>query len=324
MLPCLGMRARGVQRGARRAVQALASRAAPLIAAGIVAAGCGGSASSAPSSASGKLRVTAAENFWGSIAAQLGGEKVAVSSIVVDPNADPHSYEPTASDGVAIARAQMAIVNGIGYDKWASRLLAANPSSARVVLDVGRVLALGEGGNPHQWYSPSSVQRVIDAIVADYKRLDPHDAVYFEQQRAAFETVALAEYRRLGDEIRTRYAGVPVGYSESIFQPLGQSLGLKLATPYSFAKAIAEGTDVSAEDKQTVDAQAETHAIKIWISNSQNVTPDVQRATQLARAARIPITTITETLSPASASFEQWQDAQLTSLIFALHRATAR
>ena len=301
----------------------LALAAAPLFCVGVLVAGCGGSASSS-TNASGKIEVSAAENFWGSIAAQLGGEKVAVSSIIVNPNTDPHSYEPTASDGVTIARSQMAIVNGIGYDTWASKLLAANASSGRVVLDVGSLLGLKQGDNPHQWYSPSSVQRVIEQIVADYKRLDPKDASYFDQQRSAFETSDLAEYNRLRSEIRARYAGVPVGYSESIFQPLGQDLGLNLMTPYSFAKAIAEGTDVSAQDKQTVDKQAEDGAIKVWVYNSQNATPDVQRVNQLARAAHIPITTITETLSPASATFEQWQDAELRSLMSALHQATGR
>ncbi|MGN6372330.1 MAG: metal ABC transporter solute-binding protein, Zn/Mn family [Solirubrobacteraceae bacterium] len=273
---------------------------------------------------SGKLRVAAAEDFWGSIATQLGGEKVTVSSILVNPNTDPHSYEPTAADGVTMARSQMAIVNGIGYDPWASKLLAANPSSERVTLDVGKLLGLSEGDNPHQWYSPGGLQLTIDRIVADYKRLDPKDALYFERRRDAFEGVALAEYDRLRGEIRSRYAGVPVGYSESVFQPLGQSLGLKLTTPYSFAKAIAEGADVSAQDKQTVDRQAETGAIKVWVYNSQNVTPDVQRVNQLARAAHIPIATITETLSPASSTFEQWQDAQLRSLKAALRQATGR
>jgi zinc/manganese transport system substrate-binding protein len=218
----------------------------------------------------------------------------------------------------------MALVNGLGYDGWASKLLAANPSSARVVLDVGNLLGLEQGDNPHQWYSPSSVQRTANQIVADYKRLDPKNAAYFEQRRVAFETRDLAEYNRLRGEIRSRFAGVPVGYSESIFQPLGRDLGLKLMTPYSFAKAISEGTDVSAADKQTVDRQAEARAIKVWVYNSQNATPDVQRVNQLARAAHVPITTITETLSPASANFEQWQSAQLRSLLQALHRATGR
>jgi zinc/manganese transport system substrate-binding protein len=285
--------------------------------------GCGRLAGSAPDAA-GKLRVAAAENFWGSIAAQLGGEKVVVSSVISNPHTDPHSYEPVAADGVAMARSQMAIVNGVGYDPWASKLLAANPSSERVVLDVGKLLGLSEGDNPHQWYSPASVQRVIDRIAADYERLDPKDAVYFEHRRKAFETLALAEYHRLANAIRSHYAGVPVGYSESIFQPLGQSLGLKLITPYSFAKAIAEGADVSAQDKQTVDRQAEAGAIEVWVYNSQNVTPDVQRVNQLARSAHIPIATITETLSPASVSFEQWQDAELRSLKAALRHATGR
>ena len=275
-------------------------------------------------SSNGRLVVVAAENFWGSIATQLGGSKVAVQSIIVNPSTDPHSYEPTASDGIALAKSQMAIVNGIGYDVWASKLIAANPSGWRKVLDVGNLLGLVEGDNPHQWYSPSSVWRVIDRIVADYKRLDPKDGAYFDRQRSAFETRELAGYEQLIAAIRARYAGVPVGYSESIFQPLGQALGLKLLTPYSFAKAIAEGTDVSAADKQTVDRQAQSRLIKVWVYNSQNATPDVRRVNQLARAAHIPITTITETLSPASDTFEQWQVAELRSLQQALHQATGR
>ena len=125
---------------------------------GLLLAGCARSTASPAISSAGKLPVVAAENFWGSIASQLGGSKVAVDSIIVNPNTDPHSYEATASDGAAIARSRMAIVNGIGYDGWASKLIAANPASGRVVLDVGKLLGLSEGENPHQWYSPSSVR----------------------------------------------------------------------------------------------------------------------------------------------------------------------
>jgi zinc/manganese transport system substrate-binding protein len=294
-----------------------------LVANGLVAlAGCGSQGSA--SSGSGKLQVVAAENFWGSIAAQLGGEKVAVQSIIVNPNTDPHSYEPTAADARTMAAAQMAIVNGIGYDEWASHLLAANPSSGRVVLDVGNLFGLKQGDNAHRWYSPSHVHAVIEEIVADYDKLRPAEASYFAQQKTAFETRGLARYKALIEQIRARYAGVPVGYSESIFQPLGEALGLKLLTPYSFAKAIAEGTEVSAQDKQTVDRQASNHEIKVWVFNSQNVTPDVQRVNQLARAAHIPVATVTETLSPATASFEQWQVAELERIEQALHAATGR
>ncbi|MFZ2112792.1 MAG: zinc ABC transporter substrate-binding protein [Solirubrobacteraceae bacterium] len=298
--------------------------AAAAIAAGAIAlAGCG-SAEPSAERVSGKLQVVAAENFWGSIAVQLGGQDVEVRSIIVNPNTDPHSYEPTAANARTIASAQMTIVNGIGYDEWASRLLSADPGNGRVQLDVGNLLGLEAGDNPHQWYSPAHVHAVIDQIVADYDKLRPADASYFAQRKSAFETVGLARYNALLKQIRARYTGVPVGYSESIFQPLGEALGLKLLTPYSFAKAIAEGTEVSAQDKQTVDRQASDRQIDVWVFNSQNVTPDVQRVGELARAANIPIATVTETLSPASDSFQQWQVAELEELERALHKATGR
>jgi zinc/manganese transport system substrate-binding protein len=297
---------------------------AAIVAAGAIGlAGCGSPEPNEESS-SGKLRVVAAENFWGSVAAQLGGAKVDVQSIIVNPDTDPHSYEPTAEDARTMAGARMAIVNGIGYDEWASHLSAANPSSERAVLDVGSLLGLRQGDNPHQWYSPAHLHAVIDRIVVDYDRLRPVDAGYFAQRKKVFETVGLARYNELIRQIKARYTGVPVGYSESIFQPLGEALGLKLLTPYGFAKAIAEGTEVSAQDKQTVDRQVSSRQVKVWVFNSQNVTPDVQRVNELARAARIPIATLTETLSPASATFERWQVVQLERLRSALHDTTGR
>jgi zinc/manganese transport system substrate-binding protein len=285
--------------------------------------GCGG-ALEAGGGAGGRLQVVAAENFWGSIAAQLGGTKVQVRSIIANPDTDPHSYDPTAQDARTMAGAQLAIVNGVGYDEWASKLLAAGPAEGRAVLDVGSLLGLKDAANPHRWYYPADVLAVVKRIVADYDKLLPSASPYFAQRARVFETRSLARYDELRREIRARYSGVPVGYSESIFEGLGEDLGLKLLTPYSFVKAIAEGTEVTARDKRTVDAQAEGHKIEVWVFNSQNVTPDVQRVNELARAAHIPIATVTETLSPASDSFEQWQVAQLERLVYALHEATGR
>ena len=266
----------------------------------------------------------AAENFWGSIAAQLGGDRVTVSSVVVNPDTDPHDYEPDASDARELAASQVAIVNGIGYDNWASQLLAANPSSGRVVVDVGDVLGLSTGDNPHQWYSPASVEKVVSAITSALERADPSGTAYFASRRHRFETRSLARYDALRARIRKQFAGVAVGYSESIFQPLGLDLGLRLLTPYGFVKAIAEGTDVSARDIETVERQARDRATKVWIFNSQNVTPEIQRVNAIARGEHIPIVTITETLSPATVDFEQWQDAQLERLLDALRKATGR
>jgi zinc/manganese transport system substrate-binding protein len=312
------------------------SRLAPIALVALIA-GCGSSSSSSSGSSptlaasggsagssQGKFVVVAAENFWGSIATQLAGDKATVHSIIVNPNTDPHSYQPTAQDARAVATANMAIVDGIGYDKWMSQALSASPVSGRVVLTVGDLLGLKEGDNAHQWYSPTNVYKVIDQIVANYDKLDPSDAGYFAQQKRIFETQGLAQYNSLRKEIRAKYAGVPIGYSESIFQPLGEDLGLKLLTPYSFTKAIAEGTEVTAQDKQTVDSQAQNRLIKVWVYNSQNATPDIQRVNEIAKAQHIPIATVTETLSPASDSFQQWQAAELQGLIAALHKATGR
>jgi zinc/manganese transport system substrate-binding protein len=292
----------------------------------ILVCGCGrsGGPVAAGQRPGARFTVVAAENFWGSLAAQLAGARAGVTSIIVNPNTDPHSYEPSAQDARTIAGGQVVIVNGLGYDEWASRLLSASPLSGRVVLNVGKVLALHEGDNPHQWYSPAHVIAVIDAIVGAYEKLDPADTAYFSRQRSLLLGAGLARYDQLRSEIRSQFSGVSVGYSESIFQPLGEDLGLKLLTPYSFAKAIAEGTDVTAADKQAVDEQASRRLIKVWVFNSQNVTPDVQRVNALAKQRRIPVATVTETLAPPSDSFQQWQVAQLEGLLAALRASGAR
>ncbi len=137
-----------------------------------------------------------------------------------------------------------------------------------------------------------------------------------------FRARSLAIYDALLTQIRRRYAGTPVGYSESIFQPLGSYLGLRLLTPYSFAKAVAEGSDVSAEDTRTVERQLSARQVKVWVFNSQNVTPEIDHLNAIARAEHIPIATVTETLSPANLDFEQWQVAELEQLRAALALAT--
>ena len=270
------------------------------------------------------MQVVAAENFWGSIAAQLGGGRVSVRSIITNPNTDPHAYEPTAGDARTVASARYVIYNGIGYDPWAPKLVSANPASGRVVLNVGDLVGIRTGGNPHRWYSPPDVAQVIDQITADYKRLAPADDAYFDQQHAQFVTIGLARYRSLIADLKARYLGTPVGASESIFAPLADTLGLDLLTPESFLDAISEGSEPTAADKTTIDNQIKTGQIKVYVFNGQNSTPDVQAQLSEAEARGIPVTSITETLTPATATFEDWQVTQLQALAAALAKATGR
>lgn len=284
-----------------------------------VLAGCSGGPSGA-----GTVQVVAAENIWGSIAAQLGGGDVDVESLVTSPATDPHDYEPTAADARAIAGANLVIVNGVGYDPWASKLVAASPAKGRIVLNVGDLVGVAAGGNPHRWYSPADVHRVAGAIARDYATLAPKHAGAFRKRLATFERRGLGEYSRLIATIKRHYAGVRVGASESIFVPLAQALGLDLVTPRSFLKAISEGAEPTARDKTTIDRQVARRQIAVWVFNRQNSTPDVQRVTESARAHGIPIVTITETLVPATATFQSWQVRELGELAAALARVSGR
>jgi len=152
--------------------------------------------SSGPSGPGGGRVITAAAsiNAWGSILSQLGGTHVQASSIITNPDTDPHDYEPTPADGRTIANSALFVENGIGYDPWAAKTLAASPNPQRVVIDVGKVVGVPEGGNPHRWYSPTDVDKVADAITAGLKKADPDDGAYFDSQRQSFENSGLATY----------------------------------------------------------------------------------------------------------------------------------
>jgi zinc/manganese transport system substrate-binding protein len=270
------------------------------------------------------INVVAAENFWGSLAQQLGGSHVKVTSIIDNPDADPHDYEPTAADGRAIAAAQLVIINGVGYDAWATKLADTNKTSALTVLTVGDLVGAKDGDNPHRWYNPDNVRQVIDQITADYKKADPADASFFDSQHSTVLNTNLKAYFDTIDQIKANYANTPVGASESIFAMLSPALGLNLLTPPGFLTAISEGSDPTAQDKATIDNQIKTKQIKVYVYNSQNATPDVQAQVDAAKAAGIPVTTITETLTPAGASFQEWQVAQLNNLKQALSQATGK
>jgi zinc/manganese transport system substrate-binding protein len=288
----------------------------------VLATGCATSTHKTTTDLAGApVHVVAAENFWGSIATQLGGSKVDVQSIITNPDTDPHDYDPSAGDARSLAGAAVVIENGIGYDPWVSKLLAADHAQGQHVINVGTLVGVADGGNPHRWYNPTDVHTVIAAITAAYQAADPADATYFATQQANYETTGLAKYNTIISQIKTTYAGTPVGASESIFAMIAPALGLNLLTPPTFLRAISEGTDPTSADKTTIDNQIKTHAIKVYVYNSQNATPDVQAQVDEAKAAGIPVTTITETLSPASATFQDWQVAQLVALQAALKTA---
>jgi len=285
--------------------------AAALIAA--IAACTGGSTNLHP----GSLNVVAAENFWGNIAAQLGGLKVNVQSIVTDPNADPHEYESNTNDARAFAEADLVILNGAGYDDWGKKLLGANSSSHRQVLNVADLLGKKAGDNPHFWYDPQYVITVTNAITAAYRSLDSGDAALFDRQRAAFGGALEPYFVRIAD-IRDKYAGIPIGSTESIFYYMAAILGLDLISPPEFMDAVAEGNDPPAPAVVEFQNQVTNHNIKVLVYNNQTVTAVTTNVKRLALANKIPQVGVSETLQPLTATFQDWQLSQLAMLEAAL------
>ena len=288
-----------------------------VLVAGIVASAC---SSGAPVPTPGVINVVAGENFWGSIASQLGGSRVSVHSVVTDPNADPHEYESSTTDARAFAEADLVILNGAGYDDWGQKLLDANSSSHRTVLNIAQLLGRNPGDNPHFWYNPAYVLTVADKMTAEYKAVDSGGASYFDQQRSAF-TVALRPYTDLLAQIKTKYAGAPIGSTESIFVYMAGALGLNLTSPPEFMNAVAEGTDPPASAVATFHDQVAGKKIKVLVYNIQASSALTASLKQLAQQQGIPLVGVTETLQPVGATFQGWQVAQLTTLEAALASA---
>ena len=266
----------------------------------------------------GRLVVVAAENTWGSIAAQLGGDHVSVTSIVSDPNADPHEYESSPADARLLASANYVIVNGAGYDSWADQLLAAQPESARKVLDVANLVGKRAGNNPHFWYDPTYVDAVIDRITSDYKALDPAQASYFAAQHDAFEQL-LAPYKQHLAYIQQHFSGVPIAATESIFAYMAEYVHLDLITPPAFMDAVAEGNDPPASTVVTFTSQIHAKAFDVLVFNVQTITPLTTGLKEQAAAQDIPVIGVSETIQPPIATFEEWMDGQLDALINGLN-----
>lgn len=287
----------------------------------LAGAGCG-RASELPVAGKDRLLVVAAENFWGSILRQEGGNRVSAVSLISNPDADPHVFEPSISDAELVARADLFIFNGAGYDAWAGKLVAADPVAHRDVLQVATMGQM-RSGNPHFWYRPDRVLRVATAVNRALARLDPGHGVYFRARHLRFVQRLLRPYLAEISTIRNQFSGVPIGATESIFAYMASALGLRLVSPPSFMKAISEGSEPTVADTRTFASQIRDHRIRVLVYNRQNATPAVSALVDEARAADLPVVPVTETLTPAGATFESWQTRQLLVLFRALRPSVA-
>ncbi|MDF3146727.1 MULTISPECIES: zinc ABC transporter substrate-binding protein [unclassified Streptomyces] len=293
----------------------------------VLLAGCGSSsdsgsgtdASHSPAAAS-VIPVVASTNVYGDMAEQIGGGKVEVTSIISDPDQDPHSYEANTQNQLALSKAKVVIENGGGYDDFIDRMLKTSGDSSAEVINAVKVSGKGApaGGelNEHVWYDFPTVAKLADRIAAALTKADPDDAATFTAKAKAFKA-KLKPLEQKEARIKTAHGGEAVAITEPVPLYMIEASGLKNATPEEFSEAIEEGDDVSPRTLQQTLALFTGKKVKALVYNEQTSGPQTEKAEQAAKAAGIPVVPVTETL-PKGKDYLGWMTANVDALANAL------
>ena len=276
-------------------------------------------ASTPPIGASPTIAVLGTENFYADLLAQIGGSRVKASSLLSDPNVDPHEYEVSPAAAKLVADSKLVIVNGIGYDGWMDKLISASPRADRVVINVQDLLGVKDDVNVHVWYAPGTMPKVADAATAALSQLDPQNASYFAAQKQKY----LASYGRITDKIaalKGKYAGTPIAFTENVAGYLTDAIGLTVLTPPGFMEAIESGTDPAPADVAEERGLITGKKVKVLVYNSQVTSPITKQIHDLAEQNGVPIVGVAETIPPQYQTFQEWQLGQLSDLEKALAR----
>ncbi len=284
-------------------------------------AGCGSSSDSADAkSAPARVAVVASTNVWGDIARRVGGDRVDVTSVISDPDQDPHSYEAAPQNQLALSKAKVVVENGGGYDDFVDRMLkSGHNDSAEVVNAVevsGRTAPKGGELNEHVWYDFPTVAKVADRISAALAKADPGDAGAFEKNAAAFKA-KLAPLEAEEARIKKAHGGEGVAITEPVPLYMTEASGLVNRTPAQFSEAIEEGDDVSPRVLQESLALFSGKKVKVLVYNEQTSGPQTEKAEAAAKAAGIPVVPVTETL-PKGKDYLGWMTDNVDALASAL------
>jgi zinc/manganese transport system substrate-binding protein len=285
-----------------------------LAAALLIASAC---APQGAQAAPGTIAVLGAENFYADLLAQIGGTKVTVSSILNDPNADPHAFEASPQTAKLVADAKLVIVNGLGYDDFMDKLLGASNKPDRVVLNVQDILKRADGDNAHVWYDPATMPAVAEAATAALAKLDPQDASYFADQEAKY----LGALKAIDDKIaalKAKFNGTPVAFTEPVEEYQADAIGLTVLTPEGFMRAIEQGIDPAPADVAAERDLLTGRRVKALLYNSQVTSPLTTDIHDLAVTSGVPVVGVAETIPTQFKTYQEWMLAQLAELETAL------
>ncbi|HET9574495.1 MAG TPA: zinc ABC transporter substrate-binding protein [Methyloceanibacter sp.] len=268
-----------------------------------------------PAVAAEPIHVVAAENFYGDIAQQIGGPTVKVTSILSNPDTDPHLFEASPSVARSLSDAQIVIYNGIDYDPWMADLLDASKAPDRKSIVVADLIGKKSGDNPHVWYDPATMVALARAMKDALVAADPANQAEYEKRLTAFEDSLKPVQDRIG-ELKRRSVGVPVTATEPVFGYMFGALGMVVRNE-PFQLAVMNDTEPSPSQIAAFEDDLKAGKVKLLVYNSQASDPLAERMLKLARAVKIPVVGATETEPPGS-TYQAWMTKELVAVDKAL------
>ena len=270
-------------------------------------------ACSGTSSDSGKPKIVASTDVWGSVAAAVGGPDVEVKSIIDSPNVDPHSYETSPTDAAAIRDAALVVYNGGHYDEFAEKAAAGRGKPSIAAFDLR---SAPNDENEHVWYDMKTVEAVAGRIADELGRIDPGHRQAFTDRAAALRG-QLAGVTAITAKIAAAHPKSPVLQTEPLAHYLLAAADTDDRTPHPFEEAIEQGTDPSPADLAAVRDLLTGKRVRALVYNIQTEDKTTKDVAATAKSAGVPIVEVTETL-PANTDFVKWQTDNATALAAAL------
>lgn len=266
-----------------------------------------------------KVKIIAAENFYGDLAAQIGGDHVEVTSILANPDDDPHLFESSPSTAKALSAAAIVVYNGADYDPWMEKLLSASTNTDRKAIVAAEVTGHKSGDNPHLWYDPATLPAVAAALAAELEKRDGANATDYKANLAKFDA-SFAELTKQADALKSKYQGTQVTATEPVFGYMAGALGFKMLN-YDFQVATMNDTEPSPSQVAAFENSLKDGSAKILFYNSQVTDETTKRLLQIARDNKVTVVGVTET-EPAGKTIQSWFGGQLQEVSSALSGLT--
>jgi zinc/manganese transport system substrate-binding protein len=265
--------------------------------------------------AAGPIKIVAAENFYGDVAQQIGGPNMKVTSILSNPDQDPHLFEVSPSVARDVSAATIVIYSGIDYDPWMEKLLGAARSSNRQAIVVADLVGKKSGDNPHIWYDPATMMALANALTNNLSSADPAHKVDYQQRLTRFQQSVQPIQTKIA-ALRERLAGTPVTATESVLGYMFAALGMQVRNQ-TFQLAVMNNTEPSASDVAAFENDLKTHQVRMLVYNSQASDPLAERMRKLAKASHVPVVAATET-EPPGQNYQTWMLSELDAVDRAL------